>query len=293
MILETLSRIRGDNARVAGKAAGVSARPFMNAPDSELNERQSLRSMDSTISSAMPGSVTSSPGGRFTKRYSNNLFGSGRFRDETYLRSVQAQRTTSQRKTASVAPTESSFSIDGQASTYSNSVRPTTPEGSIPASSVQSTPEKVSLADSGSASYTELPISVPEYRLSKRAHRERASLALEEVIKAIEEEAEDEIVMPRSPPASRVPVRDRSPLAPETVCRLTHTLIKRVTFTICYDSRMTSRPPTSKLELRYLLTSKSFLTLKPVVALQCHMDDREQRLPRHDSLGIYLVCHGP
>ena len=225
MILETLGRMRGDNAN---KAAGFpsNARRNMNSLVSDSNERQSFRSTDTVMSTA-PSSMASSPSGRFTKRYSNNLFGSGRFRDETYFRSVQAQKVGSQRSVHSIVPTESR-STEGNGSTYSDSMRPTTPEETTPTSSVQTSPEKMVQLDSSIAlptSAAELPVSAAEYRMSKTTPFNRASLALEEVITEIEEEAEDEIVMPRSVPPSRVSVVDQSLPPPDTVRTFVEILI--------------------------------------------------------------------
>ncbi|KAJ6496532.1 hypothetical protein C8R47DRAFT_1114440 [Mycena vitilis] len=131
-----------------------------------------------------------------SKRYSNNLFGSGRFRDYTYMRSVS--------KTASLSTADSS-----RTHTTSNDImRPTTPDTNA-SSSVSSSPEGLTVRSAPlnpPAPYGGQPFSVAEYRLSKAlgpSVLRRASLALEEAIKAIEEEAEDEIVMPRSAPVPR------------------------------------------------------------------------------------------
>jgi hypothetical protein len=134
-----------------------------------------------------------------SKRYSNNLFGSGRFRDYSYMRSV------SQAKTASMRTSDSSRT---HTVSYADSMRPTTPDATS-SSSPPSSPEKLAVRSAplaAPAPYGGQPLSVAEYRLSKTlgpSVLRRASLALEEAIKAIEEEAEDEIVMPRSPPIPR------------------------------------------------------------------------------------------
>ena len=122
-------------------------------------------------------SASSSPSGR--KRYSNNLFGSGKFRDYTYIRSVAQSRSS--RQSAASKP-------DDIADT------------SIQDNGVRSAPLIPS------APYGEQTLSAAEYRLSKTlgpAVFKRASMALEEAIREMEEEAEDQIVMPRSAPMSR------------------------------------------------------------------------------------------
>ncbi|KAJ6546531.1 hypothetical protein DFH09DRAFT_1171276 [Mycena vulgaris] len=148
--------------------------------------------------SAMSSSATSVS----SKRYSNNLFGSGRFRDYSYMRSV----ASTQSKTASVRTTDSSRTHTAS----HDSMRPGTPDANAASSrSASSSPETLAMRSAPlipSAPYGGQPLSVAEYRLSKTlgpSVLRRASLALEEAIKAIEEEAEDEIVMPRSAPVPR------------------------------------------------------------------------------------------
>ncbi|KAJ6455728.1 hypothetical protein C8R45DRAFT_585902 [Mycena sanguinolenta] len=149
----------------------------------------------SARSAASSGTSTSS------KRYSNNLFGSGRFRDYSYMRSVSQAKTSSMR---------TSNSSRTHTASYADSMRPVTPDANVtPSSSASSSPETLAVRSAPlipPAPYGGQPFSVAEYRLSKTlgpSVLRRASLALEEAIKAIEEEAEDEIVMPRSPPVPR------------------------------------------------------------------------------------------
>ncbi|KAF7322856.1 hypothetical protein HMN09_00065000 [Mycena chlorophos] len=128
-----------------------------------------------------------------SKRYSNNLFGSGRFRDYSYLRSVQSKASSIRTVDSSRSQTASHDSL-GPSDTNDTSVSSSTQE----ALTVRSAPLIPP------APYGGQPLSVAEYRLSKSmgaSALRRASLALEEAIKSIEEEAEDEIVMPRSAPA--------------------------------------------------------------------------------------------
>ncbi|KAJ7219133.1 hypothetical protein GGX14DRAFT_590195 [Mycena pura] len=131
-----------------------------------------------------------------SKRYSNNLFGSGRFRDYTYMRSVSSV----QNKTASARTTDLSR-------THTASHESLGPDTN--ADSASSSPEPLAVRSAPlfpQAPYGGQPFSVTEYRLSKTlgpSGLRRASMALEEAIKAIEEEAEDEIVLPRSAPIPR------------------------------------------------------------------------------------------
>lgn len=227
MILEALSRLRASTSSSTGGARegdGSTSRAEVNSTYQASLGRHSVQSTNTMASSTPPGSITSSPGGRSSKRYSNNLFGSGRFRDYTYIRNASSQRA---RSTLSGVPSESSLSLGGNGSTYSDSLRPVTPD-SAPSSSVQSSPnEKTPTLRSAtlmaSTPYTDFSGSIAEYRLSKTlapSSLRRASLALEEAIKEIEEEAEDEIVMPRSTPATRTVGNGQILSSVESVCVL-------------------------------------------------------------------------
>ncbi|KAF7295058.1 hypothetical protein MIND_01044000 [Mycena indigotica] len=126
-----------------------------------------------------------------SKRYSNNLFGSNRFRDYSYIRSVQSKASSIRTMDSTRTHTASHDSLAGPSETN---------ETSVESQGVRSAPLIAP------APYGGQPLSVAEYRLSKslgHSGLRRASLALEEAIKAIEEEAEDEIVMPRSAPITR------------------------------------------------------------------------------------------
>ncbi|KAJ7273564.1 hypothetical protein B0H12DRAFT_1090007 [Mycena haematopus] len=170
-----------------------------------LGLRQTVRSDAedeySSVSARSAVSLGSSNASISSKRYSNNLFGSGRFRDYSYMRSV------SQAKTASMRTSDSSRA---HTASYADSMRPVTPDANAsPSPSPSSSPEALAVRSAPlipPAPFGGQPLSVAEYRLSKTlgpSVLRRASLALEEAIKAIEEEAEDEIVMPRSPPVPR------------------------------------------------------------------------------------------
>ncbi|KAF8894697.1 hypothetical protein BD779DRAFT_1669167 [Infundibulicybe gibba] len=185
MILETLGKIRAKNSTLSVDRSQESI-----LDGAELPSRQSIRSTSTVTSSVNPPASPSSTG-RSTKRYSNNLFGSGRFRDYTYMRSVAQSRNGSIR-TLSTAPTESSISIRDTPS-ISDSVRPVTPEGSVISSLHSSPNDKFSIRSA--------PL-IPPTPYGEQS----LSAADIEAIKEIEEEAEDEIVMPRSTPVPRANV---------------------------------------------------------------------------------------
>lgn len=215
MILETLRGIRSKSAAIARG----SQESIREGDDSSF--RQSIQPTNTVGSSLPPSSLSSSPSGRSTKRYSNNLFGSGRFRDYTHSKNATKNGNNG---TQSLTPTESPQTYSGNTS-VTDSLRPVTPDSSgvVSLSSVQSSPDEQATeqpaALSPSRLYGEQPISVAEYRITKTlgpSTLKRASHALEEAIKELEEEAEDEIVMPRSTPIPRTAVEQRSH-TPETV----------------------------------------------------------------------------
>lgn len=191
MFIETLEHMRPRNAPTASHDS---------IDEGEMGARNSMRSTTTS-------SVSSSPSSRSTKRYSNNLFGSGRLRDYTYLKSVASSRTSasSGSRTVSLAPTEAS-----EKTLSSSSFRPVTPDASSNSlSSVQSSPnEKGGMRSSQvpSTPYGEQVITAAEYRLQKTlgpSVLKRASMALDEAIREIEDEVEDEILLPRSVPVPR------------------------------------------------------------------------------------------
>jgi len=207
MLLETLGRLRSRGT----VSPGASQEHVIEGGDGVMD------SVGST--GASTSSVTSSPR-RSTKRYSNNLFGSGRLRDYTYLKSVASSKGSgSSTRTVSLTPTEGSTKDLSK-----TDLRPVTPEGSNASSSTRSSPVKPEIhsaplfppAPYGESSMQAL--SAAEYRLQKTlgpSALKRASVALEEAIKEIEDEVEDEILLPRSVP---IPRGSLDHPAPEVVC---------------------------------------------------------------------------
>jgi serine/arginine repetitive matrix protein 2 len=193
MFLETLERIRPKNTS------------HDTIDEGETGAKNSIKSSTSS-------SVSSSLSSRSTKRYSNNLFNASRLRDYTYLKTVTSSRgsTNSNTRTVSLTPTEAS-----EKTASLSSFRPVTPDASSnTSSSVQSSPnEKGGPVHSTplvpSAPYGEQQfqvITTAEYRLQKTlgpSVLKRASMALDEAIREIEDEVEDEILLPRSVPAPR------------------------------------------------------------------------------------------
>lgn len=180
MFLQTLSRLRSKPS--TGSTSGDSS----HGPAPE-----SLHSSEATSSP-----VTPSPSS--AKRYSNNMFGSGRFRDYTYMRSVTKERTSkvsAGRRSANSAL----LSASGHSSKMS--------DPPIPEDSSQTDPD-LSAHESDTtplASGVETSTSVLEQGIVKTfqpGHVRRVSKAVEEVIREIEEEADgdgdDKILIPRA-----------------------------------------------------------------------------------------------
>jgi len=193
MFLETLGRFRFRGTT----SPDASQEHVVEGEDAITDLRKST--------GASASSVTSSPS-RSTKRYSNNLFGSGRLRDYSYLKSVATSKgSSSNTRTVSLAPTEVSTTD------LSTTLRSVSPDGNT-SSCPQPSPEKPQMhatPPDSPAPYGESSIqalSVAEYRLQKTLGPfglKRASMALEEAIKEVEDEVEDEILLPRSTPVPR------------------------------------------------------------------------------------------
>jgi len=212
MILEALGRVRVRTAAAAEQQDDVLSDPGVSPRQSSTN---SLDTSTSSLMGNVIGNVSPTPAPKNTKRgqkrYSNNLFGSGKFRDDVYVRSVRGSGRSALSNAGSDAST-----ISRTLRTKSNFLRPGSPEEadssgiSAPSSPIALT-DRESLSTSQSAFLDSSPNTSTEIRLSHTFHPDafkRASLALEEVIREIEEEAEepgvdDDIVLLRSPAADQ------------------------------------------------------------------------------------------
>ncbi|TFK27392.1 hypothetical protein FA15DRAFT_666475 [Coprinopsis marcescibilis] len=228
MLLSTLSRLR---VKATGTSTPERSQESINGNESVFGEDEEGSNSSATIKLTKGGSsVTSSPSSsRSTKRYSNNLFGSGRLRDHSYLRSVaRTSAASNSSKSLSLTPSEGSSSTQrGTTSSIEDSLRPSTPPGATTDDSVQSS--SASVDDQGSTRSSTLQpidpaqvISMAEYRLQKSlgpAGLKRASLALESAIQEIEDDVEEEIVMPRSTPIPRNHVDHQHPVGNQQLQR--------------------------------------------------------------------------
>lgn len=212
MILEALGRMRI-------RTAAAEQQDDLFA-DSGISPRQSsTNSLDTSTSSLMGnviGNVSPTPAPKNTKRsqkrYSNNLFGSGKFRDDVYIRTVRGGSGRS--ALSNIGSDATTISRTLQANP--NFLRPSSPEeadssGISAPSSPNVLTDRESLSTSQSAFLDSPSNTSTEFRLSHTFRPEvlkRASLALEEVIREIEEGAEepgvdDDIVLLRSTTADQ------------------------------------------------------------------------------------------
>jgi serine/arginine repetitive matrix protein 2 len=169
---------------------------------------QSTTTVDSSQSSAYPSSLTSTtPSRKSSKRYSNHLFGSGRLRDYTYTKSKNG--SSKSQSIQSLTPSESSNQVT--TSSLADSLRAVTPENArspSPQPSPNPSEQDSSVHSSQHSENGEHVVSMAEYRISKSmgpAALKRASLALQQAIQEIEE-ADDEILLPRSTPIPRTSI---------------------------------------------------------------------------------------
>lgn len=217
MLLETIGKWRGRNSG-SHHSQDQSGDSSFTATSDGGNTEESGSNSSTTVkltgkgggSSSASTSTTSSPSK--SKRYSNNLFGSGRLRDYTYLRGVASSRNSggASSKAGSITQSEDSNASPRPAATSSitdalvSSSHPTGSSMDEPTTSLNGANDQASVRSVSSLVHE--GSSSAEYRLQKTLGPTglmRASAALEDVIQEIEDEVEDEIVMPRSPPVPR------------------------------------------------------------------------------------------
>lgn len=218
MLLEMLSRIRTQggssgnlkqHTKSPDAAATMRKEPSqgsLSSSDAPSTVRQSTQST-TTVSSAgyeQPGSM--SPTSRGSKRHSNQLFAGGQLRDLRTMRKTSNRTISSNRSGLSSAVSElsTSGSVANVIDFYSdNAARPATPENTSPPLSTTSSP--VSPIRNSSVSSAEdilgpLP-STSNLRLKKDLTNNqihRISMSLDDALKGIEEEAEDQVLVPRT-----------------------------------------------------------------------------------------------
>lgn len=166
--------------------------------------RQSAQSTSSSLTHSIL-SFTDSPGGRSSKRHSNNLF-AGQFRELQYIRKAR-DRQGSNRSLLSGSQSDTSDGITS-AYAYQDNIRPSTPENTASSTSNTSSPEEKTGIRSaplqGSLPFDQSSSSVVPLHFSRALSQKqlkRLSTSLEEVIRELEEEQEDQVLVPRSGPS--------------------------------------------------------------------------------------------
>jgi serine/arginine repetitive matrix protein 2 len=271
MFLQTLGRLR--------------SKPSSSSTSGDSTygpSRDSVRSGETLTSS-----VTSSPAS--SKRYSNNMFGSGKFKDYTYIRSVAKERAgkvSAGRRSAS----STALSISSPSGKSSNT--------SIPEESSQTEPDPTT-HDSGTTLLVESSTGELEQSIIKTfqpSHLRRASIAVEEVIRELEEvegDGDDEILIPRSPAPERASTFNKRSVSGCVECiSLLFYLISRLHSPPSPLEFHYQDPVCMKLGLRYpqILEPKQMLPSfapphLPTLALKPH-------LPL-DSRATFQACRDP
>lgn len=222
MLLDMLSRLRagsaGGNTSLKGQGSESGSTYVKSEPASAgyatseftqsggiRSSTQSISTMSSSTLAYEPSYGSTSPSSRASKRHSNNLFG-GQFRDLRYARKP-ANRMGSTRSVMSNTPSESTTGSTANAviDSYADGYRPVTPDNSTPSVSATSSPSAngtptkstilshLSLEDGKFGGIGKVP----------NAQIKRISVSLKEVMKEIEEEAEDDVVFPRTSVSSQ------------------------------------------------------------------------------------------
>ncbi|KAL5511529.1 hypothetical protein ACEPAH_4746 [Sanghuangporus vaninii] len=238
MLLDMLSKIRAHGAGFASKATKASApeEPTSSIVRSEqssssISSNDAGSSTSSTVRQSTQSSATmssgtgsdpsfspSSPSSRSSKRHSNNLFAGNQLRDMRYMRKSSNRTISSSRSALSSTQSESTTENIANAliDSYSEgNLRPSTPESNnTPTASPSSSPVSATLTRSRNLSDSSAvddglgSLPAPSaLRLSRQltsVQIQRMSMSLEEAIKrieedTIEEEADDQVLVPRTP----------------------------------------------------------------------------------------------
>lgn len=239
LILQTLGQMQTRYAGVEGRSEddedeeedviGSLTTPSRNGSVSRSSAFAQQRSSTRTVSTTSTTGLLPISGGRSNKRYSNNLFGSGAFRDHTYIRAAGLHRGGSSRSLVSVNSSDSAATKSRGLSPAGG--RPMTPDQSSLLSSVPPSPNEPPTQDEIVPSVRSAPIdaqysdstlasNAAAFRMSKTFTPDalkRVSASLDDVLRRLEEAGEDEIVMPRTNPPSKVITDERRPQSEDSV----------------------------------------------------------------------------
>lgn len=201
MLLNALGRIRLRN--YAGQKSQENSNGIAAGIDYTTGD---YGSDENGVKGHVSATLNSSPSSRSGKRYSNNLFASGRLRDYTYLKSVASSKSSaSSTRTVSLTPTETSVK-----KLSTSGLVPSTPERTTPTMFAQPGPNATTDTDADEdESHIDNILEAPsdiDYQLQNQLgpiNLNRASMALQQVMKEIEDELEEEILLPRTTPIPR------------------------------------------------------------------------------------------
>ncbi|GJJ11942.1 hypothetical protein Clacol_006180 [Clathrus columnatus] len=152
-----------------------------------------------TSSSHLTSLGTSRPPYRNSnKRYSNNLFGSGRFHDTSYFQTV-SKTSVESRSTASLTGSDSQGGSVRSTRSLKDTESNNQPDVDVSGEGTNGLPEKGRLRPAVSSSAAQVPAPRMPNEFTPQ-QMGRTTLALQQVIRSMEEEAEETIVVPRSRP---------------------------------------------------------------------------------------------
>ena len=222
MLLDMLSRMRGTGFGFGHKSPAMgenvlnkvetSASSIISSDATSSTSSTVRQSSQSTLSSSAVNDAPQSPSSpsRSVKRHSNNLFGAGQLRDMRYMRKPASNRTINSNRSVSSTPSESTTGsmtnalIEAYSDNPIRSVSPESPSSPVipPSNLVPSSPTR-SVSSTQEDALGPLPNSS---RLSKQltsGQIQRISVSLEDAIRELEEEAEDQVLVPRTPVLSQ------------------------------------------------------------------------------------------
>lgn len=202
MVVHALSEIRATNPLSQSRTSLSSTAYTPAGGDSIFASQQDVRPSDyaTSIRSGMASSVPSSPYASSTnpktpsrysnKRNSNNLFGSNRFHDTSYLHSINKSNGGTSRSTI--------IGSDSQGGSVRSTRSLREGENSLTSSKQDSNGEPTVTQLNRSQEVPSPSFSPASPRTEYTAQQiGRTALALEQVIRGIEEEAEETIMIPR------------------------------------------------------------------------------------------------
>lgn len=228
MLLDMLSRVRAHSVGLGGAGSKLSTVSETGSVNSSVRAEPSYTSFSSnelassstsstvrqsalSTMSSTAGSVSFGSGSsRASKRHSNNLFNAGQTRDLRYMRKTSNRTISSNRSVLSSATSDSTSGSVANAliDSYADGQgRPITPENDVPYVIESPSPVSAKAAQTSSLLHTGPSddglerLKNASARLSRQltqGQMQRISMSLEGVFREIEEEADDQVLVPRT-----------------------------------------------------------------------------------------------